>query len=266
VVTVATTPVQSRLYFGRLVHRRYEGRPHRFAYPIAMLLIDLDELPELDRKLRLFRWNRPGIVAFHDRDHLGDAGRGLRDNVESFLERQGHEPPGGRIMLLTHARIFGYVFNPVSFYYCLDRAGELDCIVAEVNNTFGERHNYLLDARNEIVTPEARPSPRRSFRTRKAMYVSPFIGPDAWYDFHMTPPAEGLSVFMADHGPNGRILDATLSGQARPLTDPVLLTFLFRYPFMTLAVIGRIHWQAFRLWLKKVPHYRHVPRPMRETP
>ena len=98
------------------------------------------------------------------------------------------------------------------------------------------------------------------------MYVSPFIGPDACYDFHLTPPAEGLSVFMVDHGPNGRILDATLSGQARPFTDSVLLIFLLRYPFMTLAVIGRIHWQAFKLWLKKLPHYRHVPRPMRETP
>jgi hypothetical protein len=259
---------------GRLVHRRYGSRPHRFAYPVFYHLLDLDELPEIERRVPLFGRNRARPVAFFDRDHLGDPARPVRENLEAFIRRQGGEPPGGRILLLTQPRIFGYVFNPVSFYYCCDREERLAFVVAEVNNTFGERHTYLLDdsrrmpaGRRGQGAARRRPGSRfHSYSAPKELYVSPFIGMETRFDFHFSEPGRGLSVHMDDIGPEGRILDATLSGRAVPLTTGNLLRLLLAQPFLTLQIIGRIHWQALRLWLKKVPHWTHVPRGVRETP
>lgn len=263
------TAFRSALYVGRIVHRRYEPKRHRFSYPLYMHLFDLDELPILDRRLRLFGYNRPAPVALYDDDHFGPKGRPLREKVRDFLRTHGVEPPLGPVHLLTHARVFGYVFNPVSFFYCHDVDGQLSCVVAEVNNTFGERHTYLLDERTPLAAgPARRRAGRggRAYSAPKELYVSPFMPPGMRFDFFLTPPGAGLSVHMDDFGPDGKVLDATLSGRRRPLTDGELMRRLVAMPFITLGVIGRIHWQALRLWWKNVPHFRHAPRPARETP
>jgi DUF1365 family protein len=264
----ATTEFRSALYVGKLVHRRFAPKPHRFAYPIYMHLFDLDELPELDRRLRLFGYNRPAPVSLYDDDHFGPKGRPLRRKLDDFHRDQGAEPPKGPVLLLTHARVFGYVFNPVSFFYGYDTDGRLTSVVAEVHNTFGERHTYLLDERTPPAVGTRRRLGRggRSYSAPKALYVSPFSPPATRFDFHVTPPGAALSVHMDDVGDDGLLLDATLSGRRLPLTDGELLRRLVAMPFMTLSVIGRIHWQALRLWMKRVPHYRHRPRPIRETP
>ncbi|MDZ4805460.1 MAG: DUF1365 domain-containing protein [Candidatus Eisenbacteria bacterium] len=252
------TPLNSRLYVGRLVHRRYRPRPHRFSFPIYMHLIDLGELPEMERRLKLFSVNRFNVVSLHDGDHLGSSGRGLKAAVLEFLSRHGVDLTGGRIELLTHLRILGYAFNPVSFFYCHDAEGVLRCVVAEVRNTFGERHAYLLDERcaTGVLT----------FETPKEIFVSPFARLDGRWSFRFNRPARGLSVHMKDFDGQGRFLDATLSGASRPLTNRTLLVLLLLYPFMTLQVIARIHWEALRLWLKRVPHFKHVARRTEEYP
>lgn len=251
-------PLRSRLYVGRLVHRRYRPRAHRFAYPIYLHLVDLDELAELEQRLFFFSRERFNLVSLFGADHFMGPGRDLKAGVLAFLARHGVALPGGRVELLTHLRLFGYAFNPVSFYYCWAADGALRCVLAEVHNTFGERHTYLLDERC-ATGPLA-------YETPKAIFVSPFAAPTGRWTFRFSPPGRGLSVHMNDLDDDGRFLDATLSGRALPLTNRTLLGLLLRYPLMTLQVIARIHAQALRLWLKRVPHFRHVPQLTEETP
>lgn len=254
----AVAPLNSRLYVGRIVHRRHIPKAHRFAYPLYMHLIDLDEVPELERRLRLFSLDRFNLVSLHAADHFAGAGRDLKASVFDFLARHGVALPGGRVELLTHLRILGYAFNPVSFYYCYAADGALRCVLAEVNNTFGERHTYLLDER--CATGPL------TYATPKRIFVSPFAPLGGHWTFRFTRPAAGLSIHMDDFDERGRFLDATLSGAAQPLTQRTLLHLLWRFPLMTLQVIARIHAQAFRLWLKRVPHFKHVPQLTEETP
>jgi DUF1365 family protein len=227
--------IGSSLCVGTVMHQRLDAPPHRFAYPLYMLLLDLDELPGLDRRLRLFGHNRRRPLAFRDRDHLGAGTRALRAKVEGFLRDEGIEPPGGRILLLTLPRVFGYVFNPVSFFYCYDAAGRLAARLAEVNNTFGDAHAYAGTA--------------RAWRDKKAMHVSPFFSMAGSYDWDLPEP-DGLRVeARVDLTREGRLLlRARLTLRPEPLTDRALAKALLRYPFMTLKVLAAIHLEALRLW------------------
>jgi DUF1365 family protein len=188
-------------------------------------------------------------VSFHDEDHLGARGRPVRENLERLLIGRGIRPPGGRILLLTQCRVFGYVFNPVSLYYCLDSEDVLRVVVAEVNNTFGDTWPYVLEVEEGGST---------TWREKKLMHVSPFFSLDGSYDFVLPLPGERAEATIdLTHGGH-TVLAAHMFLKRAPLTDGTLLQMLLRLPFMTLKVILAIHWEALRLWLKRAPLF---PRP-----
>ena len=242
--------MNSALYRGFVTHRRLSGPAHGFRYPLYMLLLDVDELSALDASLRLFGYNRSRPVAFRESDHFGDEARSARENIESRLRAEGIAPPGGPIRLLTHARVFGHVFNPVSFWWCFDRAGKLRAAVAEVNNTFGDRHAYVL---------RAEPG-RAEWRSKKVMHVSPFFASDAGtYRWELPVPGEhaALAVDLTQEGRT--VLAAGLHLTRQPLNDRTLALALLRYPLMTAQVLAAIHFEALRLWAKGATAFRRPP-------
>lgn len=242
----------SSLYCGTVFHKRLRPKPHKLRYRVFSLLLDLDELPDLDRRFRLFGYNRFAPLAFHDADHGAADGSPLRPWVEQRLDEAGLNPDGGPIRLLCYPRIFGYVFNPLSVYFCYRRDGGLTAILYEVCNTFGERHTYVIPA------PDS-PAGIVSQRCRKALYVSPFIGMEAEYQFRIRPPGGDVAVIIHEGDSGGPLLIASFHGERTPITGTALASILARFPLLTLKVMAAIHWEALRLWLKGTRPHRHVP-------
>jgi len=237
--------IESGLFVGTLRHRRFAPVAHAFTYPLFMALLDVDRLPELMDRSRLTSLNQWNWASFDDRDHLGDPALALRDRLAADAARHEIELPDGPAFLLTHLRYLGYGFNPVSFFYCFDRAGQLRLVLAEVRNTFGGTHNYWL-----------RPDPAaRTFRAAaaKSLYVSPFMPVDLDYAFAFTPPAARLVAHMTTSRAGAIGFDATLSLERRPWTAAEMRRLLLRYPAMTARVMTGIHWEALKLWGKGVP-------------
>lgn len=238
--------MKSALYVGTVMHARRSPHDHVFRYPVYMALLDLDELPSLDRRLRLFGWNRRAVTSFCDADHI-DIHATLADHHVELGE-------GGSIQVLTNLRVLGYVFNPVSFWWCRRGDGSLACIVAEVSNTFGERLPYVL-----VPSAERERGGRAVFSTDKRLHVSPFMSMDQTYSWWLSDPAEKLSIRMDVHEAGSRDFHATLTARRVPLTARSLRSALVRHPLMPARVIGLIHWQAARLWLKRTPFHRKPP-------
>jgi DUF1365 family protein len=245
--------MESAIYQGTLRHRRFSPRAHEFSYPVFMAFFDIERIPELMQVSPFTSYNRWNWASFYERDHFGDPALPLRRRLESHAAAQGIRLPDGRIFLLTNLRYLGYVFNPVSFFYCLDGGGKPRTILAEVNSTFGERHNYWL---SEAV----RPDPRRAnhYRCRKLMHVSPFMPMGMEYAFSFSTPGERLGVQIATMQGKVKVLDATLALRREPWSSGAVGRALLRHPWMTGKVIGAIHWEALRLYLKRVPVF---PRP-----
>lgn len=233
----------SAIYEGHVIHARLRPTPHKFHYRVFALLLDLDELPQLN-KLKLFGWNRPTVASFHDKDH-GD-GTDLRGWVDGELAKAGIEAPGKKLVL-CYPRLFGYVFNPLTVWFCHRADETLAAIVYEVHNTFGERHAYVLPASPGIVRHEC----------DKDFYVSPFLSMDCRYRFAIQPPGENVTIAIREDEAGEPVLNASFSGSRRALTDRNLASALLRHPLMTVKIIGAIHYEALRLWLKRVPYHAH---------
>lgn len=246
---------RSRLYFGQVMHKRLRPFGHRFDYRVFSLLLDLDELPELSRRLPLFSHNRWNLFSFHDRDHGARDGGLLRPWIEAELAARGIDLEGGRIELLCFPRVLGYVFNPLTVWFCRHRDGSLLAILYEVRNTFGDKHGYLIPLDPSRVAG----APIRQ-ACDKRFYVSPFIGMASHYRFHLREPDERLSVLIRQSVPEGELLLATWTGQRRALTTASLAEAFFRFPLMTFKIVAAIHWQALMLWRKGARfHRRPVP-------
>jgi hypothetical protein len=273
----AAAELASCVYEGQVRHRRFTPRPHEFRYTLFLWYLDLDELPRLFTERLGTRWlwsaTGPAVAWFRRADHLGPPSVPLKTAVADLVERRTGRRPGGPIRLLTHLRYFGYGFNPVSFYYCFDAAGEtVETIVAEVNNTpWGEQHCYVLDGRtNRATTPG-----HFRFVLDKVFHVSPFMGMDVTYDWRFTAPGSQVTVHMDNLprtvSPQGSaattptLFDATLTLSRTPLVDgggpqgidQTMARMLARFPFMTGKVIGAIYGEALRLWLKCSPFHPH---------
>jgi DUF1365 family protein len=240
------------IYVGTLNHRRLTPARHEFDYPLFMVLLDVDRIPETMNASRLASHNRFNWASFHDGDHFGDASLPLRRRLEADAAAHGVTLPDGPIYLLTNLRYLGYNFNPVSFFYCYDREGRLGALLAEVNNTFGETRNYWLTSKNEIEGGRL-----RKFRSDKAMHVSPFMPMEMEYTFGFSEPGDELTVYMNTIDAGEMTFDATLRMEFREWSAANVRRALVRHPWMTMKVILGIHWQALVLWLKKVPVFTH---------
>jgi uncharacterized protein len=246
------------LYTGRVMHNR-PGK-HRLCYRVFMLALDLDDLSSLGARLKLFAHNRAALTALFDRDHCDRIDGPLKPQVEAKLRAAGIGWDGGRIVLLTMPRLFNYVFNPLSVYFCWRRDGSLAALVHEVSNTFGEQHCYVLTARTDASSVVEQ-------SCIKEFFVSPFLEMDLRYEFRVRVPEENVSVVMIVRRRNGDIaLTATFAGTRRTLTDANLLRAWAGNPLMTLKVIAGIHWEALKMWIKGVRYLGRRARPMGVTP
>ena len=238
--------VRSALYTGTVMHARTDPSANVFRYPVYMTLLDLAELPELDRSLPLFGWNRRAPTSYRDRDHI---------DVPALLREHGIDlGAGGRMQVLTNLRVLGYVFNPVSFWWCYQADGTLACIVGEVSNTFGERLPYLL-----LPDGTKAHGTRRTWQTDKRLHVSPFMSMDQRYTWWLSEPGARLAARIDVHEEGRPDFHATLVARRVELTPASLRAALVRYPLMPAVVTGRIHLQALRLWLKRTPFHHKPP-------
>ncbi len=239
--------LHSALYQGHVMHHRFTPVRHRFIYKVFSACIDLDELPRLD-DLRLFSVNRFNLFSFHEKDH-GGKNNNLAGDIRRLLIRQGYSEATHRIKLLCYPRILGYTFNPLSVYFCYDRSEQVAVILYEVSNTFGSRHTYLFPVDGD--------DPLIRHHCDKAMYVSPFTPMKSAYHFRIHSPDDRVAVCIrqTEQSPEQAttpLLHATFTGERRTLTDSTLLSSFIRYPLMTLKVISAIHWEALKLWCKKL--------------
>jgi DUF1365 family protein len=246
--------MHSCFYEGQVSHRRFTPRQHAFNYRLFYLYLDLDELDQVFHKRWLWSTQKPSLAWFRESDHIHEAGKSLKQTIYSLVEKNTGKTPGGPVRLLTQLRYFGYIFNPVSFYYCFDKNDtHVETIVAEVNNTpWGERHLYVLPGKDNLYSGD-----KMRFSRKKEFHVSPFMSMDIDYDWLFTSPEEKLGVHMENYQDDKKIFDATLGLVRKPINSKACASMLIRYPFMTMKVIMAIYWQALKLLLKKVPVFDH---------
>lgn len=243
------------LYSGIVTHHRRRPRVHRLAYRIYSVLLDLDRLEEFDARLRWFSLDRFNLFSFYRRDRGDGSGRPLREQVESAMRAAGVEPDGGRIFLLTLPRLLGWAFNPISVYYCCRCSGELAALLYEVDNTFGERHAYMIPV-EDAVGGEVRQA------CRKQLHVSPFMNMELDYSFRLRAPDDNLSLTIDVSDASGLLLTAHYRARRSELNDANLMRLFFSVPLLTLRVFGGIHWEALKLWRKGTGLRAKPPAPI----
>ncbi len=245
--------VTSGLYRGSLRHRRFTPQSNEFTYPIFMAFLDVDRLSELMQVSPWVSNNRFNWASYDDRDHLGDPRLPLRERLKREAQSRGIDLGSGKIFLLTHLRYLGYCFNPVSFFYFYNEADELVDVLAEVNNTpWGERHLYWMSQ-----FPMRQEGSRRTYAVPKAFHVSPFISMDCRYLWSFENPAHRLGIHIQEFQQDHFFFDVDLNLVHHAWNAQEIRQTLFTFPWMTLKVIISIHWQAFRLWYKRVPIQTH---------
>ena len=259
-----TAPSLPQLCFGQVRHSRLRPARHDFSYGVYFLRLPLRALEGASFATRLLSRNRFNLLSFHDRDH-GDGKRPLLEWVDALLRAHGVDDADGEIWLQTFPRVLGYVFNPVSFWFCHRRDGELRAVLCEVNNTFGERHYYLLDAGGAMPYGTL-------LKARKVFHVSPFCAIEGDYRFRFMRALRGTEANLKEHtvarvdhfDASGPLLLTSIAGVSEPLSDKGIARAFLCYPLMTFGVIVRIHWQALRLWLKRVPFFSKPSPPPRD--
>lgn len=249
----AAPALNSAIYEGWVRHRRLMPRPHAFEYRMFLLSLDLDEIDQLFVGARWWSVGSRNLAQFKRADYFGDPTKDLKTAVLDAVELRTGARPDGAVRLLTHLRYFGHCFNPVSFYYCYARNGELAAILAEITNTpWKERHAYVLACASSVTSANA-----HSFEFPKAFHVSPFMPMALDYRWRFTPPAQALLVHMELFKQQQLQFDVTLKMQRIPWSVTALNRVLVRYPIMTLRVVFYIHYQALKLWLKRIPVHDH---------
>ena len=243
--------LRSCLYECSVMHHRLVPKKNRFEYRLFFFCLDLDEMDDVASTVCGFSRNRWNLYSFRDEDHFsGEKNRSVKEALIRFLsEHEVAFPETGRVLLVTLPRVLGYIFNPVSFYFCFGSDGSPFAAVAEVGNTFGEIKPYLLPV----------PSADGVFRLRvpKHFYVSPFSELDLEFDFKLRVPGEQLEVHIDDRKGDQVVLLSSLVGKRVPLSTASLAWLTLKYPLVTLKVIVSIHWQAFLLWTRRLPfHYK----------
>ena len=241
--------ITSALYTGSVIHRRLRPKAHRLRYRVFYLLLDLEALPTLARRLRLFSIGRFNFFGFYPQDHLFSRSGDLRGEVKAILRNAGLETDNGPVRLLTTPRILGYGFNPLSIFFCYRENGALHAILYEVHNTFHERHCYLFSL--EDAGPVLRHVCAKEF------YVSPFLQPDLGYAFRVMPPDRDCRIAISVADATGTLLVAAQSLERQPLDDRALLRIFLTYPLQSLKVIVAIHYEALLIWLKGVAVHLH---------
>ena len=225
-----------------------------------MLLLDLDEIPDLHARLRWFSWRRFNMFSFHEQDHADGTTCSPRDWVRAHLAGAGIDCRGGAIRLLAMPRVLGYAFNPISLYFCYHADGTLRAIMHEVHNTFGERHSYLIPVAQVADGADVEQSCAKDF------HVSPFMAMGMRYEFRIHPPDDRFSLTINSADDDGPVLAASFTARRRAMSDAALLRAFVAMPFVTLKVIAGIHWEAGKLWRKGLrlhPRPPHTGHPVR---
>lgn len=247
-----------RIFFGDVMHARLRPRRNAFRYRVFFLRFPLSAIDRLGNAL--FSVNRWNVFSFHFKDHGPRDGSHPQAWLRGLLVQEGLTAADGEIFLQTFPRMLGYVFNPVSFWFCHDRAGALRAVLCEVSNTFGEHHHYL------VSHPDNAPiGPGDSFTARKVFYVSPFCEVSGEYRFEFRVGADSSLIRIDYDDAQGGLLRTSVSGKAAAFCAAGLLRAFALYPWMTFGVVVRIHFQALRLWLKGVPWFVKPVPPEREV-
>jgi DUF1365 family protein len=244
--------MKSCIYKGELYHHRYLPRENRFTYTVFFMFLDLEELENVFDGRWLWSVDRVNVANFKRADYLGPTDIPLDQAVRDRVAQDLGERPTGPIRMLTHLRYYGHCFNPVSFYYCYDTEdNRVEYIVAEITNTpWRERYSYVL-----VVNRGE--EQRLRFQFSKKFHVSPFMDMNFWYDWYFVEPGKSLFIHMINFKEETKFFEAKLNMQRLEISGPSLSWILVRFPAMTIKVLSLIYWQAFRLWLKKIPYYDH---------
>ncbi len=247
-------PATNAIYECKVMHQRLEPQRHGFSYRVFYLWLDLDEIDAADRDCALFSRNRFNLFSFFDKDHAGGEGANVKEGVFMHLKKAGIDTSQiDRIQMLAFPRILGYVFNPVTFFFCFDPTGQPLCAAAQVTNTFLEQKFFVM--------PQADAEGKFHLVAPKHFYVSPFSELDLCFDFKLRLPETHLNITINDQKEGRVVLLTSLTGTRRPLTNGGLVVCALKYPLLTLRVIFLIHWHALRLWMKRVPWFRKAANP-----
>lgn len=238
------------IYQGWVSHQRYQPSSHDFRYPLAMLMVDVDAVESVFKRSRLWSMERFNLISFHRKDYLGPSDISLREAVCRHIYDQIGEHFTGRIMMLTHPRYLGIIFNPVSFYFCYNTEQQLEYVIAEITNTpWNERHAYVLAVN--------KPTDSHVFAFEKRFHISPFMPMNVDYLWRFNLDPQKMKIVMQVNQDGKRQFEVISAMQAKPLSTVNMRGLPVKYPLQTAAVVMRIYWQAFRLWLKRVPFYSH---------